>query len=115
MVGVWEQINMHLLAAVRARDGRHASSSAAVIDSLSAKTTEKGGPRGYGSSSPTARRSWPGARGTFSSTRGACECVSWYTRRTWPTATAPGGLRPPVLDGARRRFGRLERVWADQG
>jgi putative transposase len=47
MTGVWERVNAHLLAAVRARDGRHASPSAAVIDSRSANTTEEGGPRGY--------------------------------------------------------------------
>ena len=33
----------------------------------------------------------------------------------WSTATALGGLRPPVLDGITRAYSRLQRVWADQG
>ena len=45
--GRFERINHALVMADRERIGRDASSTAAIIDSQSAKTTEAGGPRGY--------------------------------------------------------------------
>src|SRR6476620_3852612 len=39
--GSWERMNAHLGAATRVRAGRSAEPSAAVLDSQSAKTTEK--------------------------------------------------------------------------
>jgi transposase len=41
--GSWEEINAALRERVRIRAGRHAAPSAAILDSQSAKTTEKGG------------------------------------------------------------------------
>lgn len=41
--GVWEQANSALREQHRRREKRHASPSAAIIDSQSVKTTEKGG------------------------------------------------------------------------
>jgi putative transposase len=46
--GVWESRRHHLVALLlRAREGREASPTAAIIDTQSVKTTEQGGPRGY--------------------------------------------------------------------
>jgi transposase len=42
--GVWDRMNAHLVVTVRERAGRAAEPSAAILDSQSAKTTEKGGP-----------------------------------------------------------------------
>jgi len=41
--GSWERMNAHLCVKTRARAGRSPEPSAAILDSQSAKTTEKGG------------------------------------------------------------------------
>jgi putative transposase len=45
--GVWEAIRHHLVVMLRERDGKEPSPTAAIVDTQSVKTTEKGGPRGY--------------------------------------------------------------------
>jgi putative transposase len=42
--GVWETIRHHLVMTLRESEGREASPTAAIIDTQSVKTTEKGGP-----------------------------------------------------------------------
>lgn len=44
--GTWEKVHEALRDRLREKDGREASPSAAIIDSQSAKTTEKGAPEG---------------------------------------------------------------------
>ena len=41
--GVWESIRHHLVVMLREREGREPSPTAAIVDTQSAKTTEKGG------------------------------------------------------------------------
>src|SRR5689334_8207065 len=45
--GVWESIRHHLVLMLREREGREPSPTAAIVDTQSVKTTERGGPRGW--------------------------------------------------------------------
>ena len=42
--GVWERLRHHLVTMLREQEGREASPTAAIIDTQSVKTTEKGDP-----------------------------------------------------------------------
>ena len=68
--GTLERIHHALYVALRDQAGREASPSAAVIDSQSAKSAQKGGPRSMTRASMRARRS-PAASATSWSTRAA--------------------------------------------
>ena len=68
--GTLERIHHALYVAVRDKEGREVSPSAAIIDSQSAKAAQKGGRR-WTRRVMTRARKLPGARGTSSSTRSA--------------------------------------------
>ena len=83
--GVWGSMRHHLVVMLREGEGREASPTAAVIDTQSVKTTERGDPvagtRPSGSKGASATSRW---------TRRAC-CSVWpYTRPTSRTPTASG-------------------------
>src|SRR5215212_6439037 len=66
--GTLDRIHHTLYVAVREQEGREASPTAAIIDSQSAKTAQKGGPRSTRRAMMRARRS-PAGRGISLSTR----------------------------------------------
>jgi transposase len=68
--GTLERIHHALYVAVREKEGREVSPSAAIVDSQSAKAAQKGGRRWTRRAMTRARRS-RGARGTSWSTRSA--------------------------------------------
>ena len=55
--GTLERMHEALYIALRGKEGREASPSAAIIDSQSARSTQKGGPRSTRSATTRARRS----------------------------------------------------------
>lgn len=64
--GTWKKVHDALRDQLRQREGRETSPSAAIIDSQSAKTTEKGAPEGT-----MPARKLKAASGISSSTRWA--------------------------------------------
>ena len=69
--GTLERLHHLLYVAVREREGREASPTAAILDSQSAKAAQKGGPGSIHRAMTRARRS-RAASGTSSSIRSAC-------------------------------------------
>jgi transposase len=84
--GLWQRLHEALRDRLRRGEGREASPSAAILDSQSVKTTEKGG-----LGDTTRERRSTGANATSSLTPWASSWPSPSTKRTCRTATEPSG------------------------
>lgn len=82
--GVWEALRHHLVVMLREQEGRDPTPSAAILDTQSVKTTEKGAPEAL-----TRPRRSRAASVTSPSTPQASCSASSSTPLTFRTPTAP--------------------------
>ena len=103
--GVWERIHDRLRTWVRQQEGRESQPTAAILDSQSVKTTDRGGDeRGF----DAGKQIYGRKRHLLVDTRGLLLLVVVHSAGTQDRDGARAVLRPLA-----HRFTKLRKIWAD--